>query len=139
MADLRLRLVVPVLRLGPVTVDPIQAVAGQPLAALLGSVVEGQRPVPGGDALDLRLPDGVGAAVPLGPLGEAGLRNARGRLVLSVPLPLVGRVAEALGAYVVGRWPGVRFCEELAVELPVGVDVALPLVGVASLTVRRLG
>lgn len=139
MGDLRLRLVVPVLRVGPVRVDPIEAVAGRSLATLLGPLVTSQRPVDRGDALDLRLAEGVGAALPLGPLGEAGLRNARGRLVLSVPLLLVGRVAEALGVYVIGRRPGAGLCEDLVVELPVGVDVVLPLAGVAALTVRRLG
>ena len=39
------------------------------------------------DRPPLRLPDGEGASLPLGPFGEFGFYNSRGRLVLTVPRP----------------------------------------------------
>lgn len=138
MGELVLELTVPVLRIGPLRVDPIAAVTGRPLGTLLGALLRGPpRPTSNGEVLTLALPDGLGASVPLGLLGELGLRHDGGFLVLSVPLPAVGGVLDALGGCVVRRAPGLRLAEELWLDLPVGRALELTLAGV-RLALRRV-
>ncbi|MCA9568868.1 MAG: hypothetical protein KC656_13545 [Myxococcales bacterium] len=138
MAELRLRLTVPMIRLGPLTVDPIQAVLGRSVAEVFGALLLASRPTASGQELDVRLPDTVGASVPLGIAGEAGFRNERGALVLAVPRVLVGQVERALESYVVGRQSGPGATEELRVLLPVGRPVDVPLASLATIRVCRL-
>lgn len=138
MGELVLELTVPVLRLGPLRVDPIAAVAGRPLGTLLGALLRGPpRATADGEVLTLALPEGLGAAIPLGLLGELGLRHDRGYLVLSVPLPVVGGVMDALGGCVVRRAPGLRFAEDLWLDLPTGRPLEVAVAG-TRLAIRRI-
>lgn len=139
MGDLVLELTVPVLRIGPLRVDPIAAITGRPLGTLLARLLRGPpRPTDHGEVLTLALPDGLGAAIPLGLLGELGLRHDRGYLVLSVPLVAVAGVMDALGACVVHRAPGLRLAEELWLDLPSGRALEVKLAG-TRLAIRRIG
>ena len=139
MGELRLRLVLPLVRLGPVTVDPIQAVLGKSVADVFGPLVTSRRDTPDGQQLDVRLPPSIGATVPLGVVGEAGFRNEAGRLVLSAPRLLSGALERALRRYVVGRQAGPAGLEELTVDLPPGRPVDLPLGSLATISVCRIG
>ena len=93
---IRVNLTMPVTRIGfgPFSVDPLQEVIGAPLSEILSSLMVRpvfRRPSEAGPAVEvyaLALPDGEGAAVPLGQWGEVGFRNARSLLVLTVPLPM---------------------------------------------------
>lgn len=139
MGDLRLRLVLPVFRLGPLTIDPIKAVLGQSVADVFGPLVVASRDTREGQQLDLRLPHHVGATVPLGVMGEAGFRNERGMLVLSVPRLFARQTEEALQPHVTGRQLGPGGQEELFVELPLGRPLDLPLGTLATISICRIG
>lgn len=139
MSDLRLRLVLPVFRVGPLTIDPIKAVLGQSVADIFGPLVTATRDTADGQQLDVRLPHLVGANVPLGVMGEAGFRNERGQLILSLPRFIAGQTERALSPYVVGRQLGPVGQEELTVELPPGRPVELPLGAVATISICRIG
>ena len=139
MADLRLRLVLPVFRMGPVTIDPIKAVLGQSVCDIFGPLITAVRDTADGQQLDVRLPNQVGANVPLGVIGEAGFRNESGRLILSMPRFIAGQTERALSPYVVARQLGPNGLEELAVELPPGRPIELPLGSLATITICRIG
>ena len=139
MNDLRLRLVLPVFRVGPITIDPIKAVLGQSVADIFGPLVTANRDTADGQQLDVRLPDQVGADVPLGVVGQAGFRNERGQLILSLPRFIAGQTERALSPFVVGRRLGPAGQEELIVELPPGRPVELPLGAVATILICRIG
>lgn len=139
MLELRLRLVIPVFRVGPITIDPIKAVLGESVAEIFGPLITANRDTPSGQQLDVRLPNQVGATVPLGVVGEAGFRNEGGRLVLSMPRFLAGQAERALSPFVVGRQLGPVGQEELTVELPPGRPLELPLGALATITICRIG
>ena len=108
-------------------------------AIFLGPLVIAEGPTPDGNQLDVRLPDQVGATVPLGVAGEAGFRNEGGRLVLSMPRFIAGQAERALSSFVVGRKVGPGGQEELIVELPCSRTVELPLGSLATITICRIG
>ena len=89
-------------------VDPIAAFLGRPLDDVLASVMRGPVTIRRdanaqvSEVYPLFLPDGEGAAVPLGAFGELGLANDHGVLVLSVPLIAAREVARQLGDAVIG-------------------------------------
>mgnify|MGYP007046944818 CR=1 FL=1 len=93
-AELRVNLCMPVTRVGfgPFSFDAVEHLIGAPLTDILESLLTGptyRRPSDAGPAIEvypLALPDGEGAAVPLGAWGELGFANQRGLLVLTVPL-----------------------------------------------------
>jgi len=92
--EIRINLALPVTRVGfgIFTFDPLEQMIGAPLTEILESLMTGpvyRRPSAVGPAVEvypLALPDGEGAAVPLGVWGELGFFNERGLLVLTVPL-----------------------------------------------------
>ena len=102
---IRFSLTLPVTRfgVGPFSFDLVERAIGAPVAELLSSMMTGpvqRRPSAGGPAIDvypLALPKGEGLAIPLGALGELGVRNDSGLLELTVP-----RRAEA---WILGRVP----------------------------------
>jgi hypothetical protein len=109
MTDLRVNLVLPVLRLGvgPFSFDPIAQLVGAPIAELLEPVLAGPvliRPQGAGPAVEiypLRLPEGEGASLALGKLGELGFQNVGGQLVLTVPRAVARWVSSRFGASIV--------------------------------------
>ena len=129
-ADLRLDLVVPVLRLG--AFDPVEHFLGARIADLVEPLLAGPiaaRRLRSGALVEvypLRLPDGEGLGLPLGAWGEAGLANVDGRLVLTVPRAAARLVATALGRAVLGSTPCAGGFE-LVVELRPGLRAAWPL------------
>jgi hypothetical protein len=102
-------LVMPVSRIGfgPFSFDPLEQLIGAPLTEILESLMTGptfRRPSALGPAVEvfpLALPDGEGAAVPLGAWGELGFRNEAGLLVLTVPLQGGKWVEQRLGDAIV--------------------------------------
>jgi hypothetical protein len=109
MTDLRVNLVLPVLRLGagPFSFDPIAHLVGAPIAELLEPVLAGDPVIrspqngPPVEVFPLRLPEGEGASLALGKLGEIGFQNVAGQLVLTVPRAAARWVTSRFGAAVV--------------------------------------
>ena len=93
-AEIRINLALPVTRVGfgPFSFDPLEQVIGVPLVEILEPLMTGptyRRPSATGPAVEvypLALPDGEGAAVPLGAWGELGFHAEGGLLVLTVPM-----------------------------------------------------
>ena len=96
MRDIRLDLSVPVLAfgVGPFRFDPIQTLLGCSFEDLVESLLVApsfERAAAGGGRVTvypLALPDGEGAAIPLGRFGEASFANEAGQLVLIVPVAM---------------------------------------------------
>lgn len=151
MSDIRVNLTLPVLRLGlgPFAFDPLERLVGARIGDLLEPVMSGPvvvRPSVSGPAVEvypLRLPEGEGASVALGQLGELGFANDRGRLALTVPLLAsrwlaahlggaivegpIPRVAEGgarVAAYLVVLRPGMRASWPLGALGEVGIEAA---------------
>jgi hypothetical protein len=109
MTDLRVNLVLPLLRLGvgPFSFDPIAHLVGAPIAELLEPVLAGAPVIrspqngPLVEVYPLRLPEGEGASLALGKLGEVGFQNVAGQLVLTVPRAAARWVTSRFGASVV--------------------------------------
>jgi hypothetical protein len=109
MTDLRVNLVLPVLRVGagPFSFDPIAHLVGAPIAELLEPVLAGDPVIrspqygPPVEVFPLRLPEGEGASLALGKLGELGFQNVGGQLVLTVPRVVARWVSSRFGAAVV--------------------------------------
>jgi hypothetical protein len=146
LSDLRVDLVVPVLRLGagPLSFDPVEHFVGARICDLLEPLLAGPvaaRRLPSGTLVEvfpLRLPAGDGASIVLGRWGELGVGNMNGHLVLTVPRIAAGWVAASLGsgvldvrelpgrmvAYTIALRPGLRAAwplgslGEIAVETP---------------------
>ena len=82
------------LRLGPIAIDGVEALLGVSLADILDPLMPAPRFTrtneAGGevDVYPLAIPDGEGASVPVKRVGEIGLRNYRGYLVLILPAAL---------------------------------------------------
>jgi hypothetical protein len=108
---LHLDLTLPVLRLGagPFSFDPLEQLLGARVSDLLQPLMRGptsQRRTAQGVLVDLyplALPEGEGASVPLGALGELGFFNEGGLLVLTVPALSVPFLVSRLGSAVVRR------------------------------------
>ena len=91
---IHLDLVLPVIKVGfgIFAIDPVEQMIGMPIAealSLLLHVPVHKRPSAAGAAVDvypLALPEGGGAAVPLGRFGELDFKNRQGPLILTVPL-----------------------------------------------------
>ena len=109
MSDLRIDLVLPLLRLGvgPFSFDPIEHLVGAKVADLLAPLLSGPITIrrseghPDVEIYPLRLPDGEGASLSLGQLGELGFQNEGGQLLLRVPRPAARWVSSRLGASLV--------------------------------------
>jgi hypothetical protein len=107
--DIRVDLTLPVVRIGfgPFRFDPIEQLIGAPVVDLVEPLLAGPvttRPSAAGPALEvfpLRLPDGEGASIPLGPFGELGFYNAGGRLVLTVPRAAESWIAQRFAGAIV--------------------------------------
>ena len=92
--EIRINLALPITRVGfgPFSFDPLEQMIGVPLVEILEPMMTGpkyRRPSVSGPAVEvypLSLPDGEGAAVPLGAWGELGFHAERGLLVLTVPM-----------------------------------------------------
>ncbi len=92
MSTILLDLVVPVTRiqLGSLVFDPLEQALGRPLSEVLRPVCVGsptQRETPSGpqDVYRLVVPPGESVSVGLGPVGELGLGNTDGQLVITTP------------------------------------------------------
>lgn len=138
---IRVNLTMPVTRIGfgMFSVDPLQEIIGAPLSEILSSLMVRpvfRRPSEAGPAVEvyaLALPDGEGAAVPLGQWGEVGFRNARSLLVLTVPLPMAGWVRQKVGS-AIEKGPietlsldGTARVAEFWIRLHPGMRAAFPL------------
>jgi hypothetical protein len=99
VSAIRVDVTLPVLRIGmgPYTFDPLERLLGAPVEDLLGSLMAGpvvQRRTESGLTLDvypLALPDGEGATLPLGGLGELGFFNlcrAKHKFAYAEPAPM---------------------------------------------------
>ena len=130
-ADLRLDLVVPVLRLG--AFDPVEHFVGAKIADLVEPLLSGPigaRRLRSGALVEvypLRLPDGEGAGIALGTWGELAFANVAGQLVLTVPRVSARWIGAALGGALVDarERPGGR--AELTVAVRPGLRTAWPL------------
>ena len=130
-ADLRLDLVVPVLRLG--AFDPVEHFVGAKIADLVEPLLSGPigaRRLRSGALVEvypLRLPDGEGAGIALGAWGELAFANVAGQLVLTVPRVSARWIGAALGGALVDarERPGGR--AELTVAVRPGLRTAWPL------------
>lgn len=106
---IRINLAFPVTRVGFgfFSFDPITQALGAPLAEILSSLMVApvyRRPSQAGPAVDvypLALPEGEGASLHLGHLGDVGFTNDRGWLVITVPLPTSGWVQQRLAHLIV--------------------------------------
>lgn len=149
MSAIRVVLTLPVLRLGvgPFAIDPLEHLVGAKVSDLLGPLMTGpvtQRRTEAGvlvDVYPLALPEGEGATVPLGGLGELGFFNARGLLVLTVPAAAASWVAARLGAAVVERAEGRSLdgrsrVVALTLRLHPGARAAWPLGGMGEVGVE---
>ena len=138
---IRFRLTLPCTQvgLGTLSFDPVAQVLGMSVQEVLESLLEDEpsvRPSASGPSLEvfpLALPNGEGASVALGALGELGLFNDGGLLLLTVPLSAVRWVQECAGTMVV-RGPERRAATqsggrvaELWLRLRPGARVSLPL------------
>ena len=103
---LRLNLTLPILRIGigPFTLDPLEQLVGAKVTDLLGALMIGpvgqrrcERSGVNVDVYPLALPDGEGASVPLGHLGELGFFNDTGIVALTVPAATAAWMATRLG------------------------------------------
>jgi hypothetical protein len=140
---LHLDLTLPVLRLGmgPFSFDPLEHFLGARLSDLLEPLMRGavsQKRTDSGALVDLyplMLPEGEGASVPLGALGELGFFNDSGLLVLTVPALSVPFVVSRLGSAVVRRSAPILASDgrtrlvELGVEWRAGARATFPLGG----------
>ena len=90
------------IRLGPISIDGVEALLGVSLADILGPLMPAPRftrtTETGGevDVYPLAIPDGEGASVPVKHVGEIGMRNYRGYLVLILPAGLAEVMREQL-------------------------------------------
>ena len=133
---------------GPCGFDPVERILGAPLAEILESVLVApvsRRPSAAGPAVDvypLALPDGEGALIPLGSLGEIGFFNDRGLLTLTVPMPMRRWVAERTAAITV-RGPedylssdGAARVVRLWVRLQPGMRLGLPVPAIGEIALE---
>lgn len=112
---IRLNLAFPVTRMGfgMFQFDPLTHALGAPLTEILSSLMVGkvyQRPSLAGPAVDvypLALPEGEGASLKLGHLGEVAFSNDRGWLVITVPLPVSTWVQQRLNHLIVDGKAGL--------------------------------
>lgn len=149
---LRLNLTLPAsqMKIGPVSVDPIQLLFGASLSEVLSSLMVGpksQRTTPEGATLDvypLAIPEGQGAAVPVRFQGEVGFRNYRGMFVLIVPASMSEVVRGQLAGEIAAKTAaGPRLSQgtsgpiaEYAIRLMPGMRKAVPLGAVGELGIE---
>jgi hypothetical protein len=140
---LRLELSLPCLRLGlgPFSFDPLEQLVGAKISDLLEPLMSGpvtQRRTTAGATIDLyplALPDGEGAAVPLGAWGELGFANEQGLLLLTLPALSAPFVVPRLGEALVGRpepalsLDGRHRVVNLRLQLRPGARASFPLGG----------
>ena len=139
--DLRVDLVVPVMRLGfgAFALDPVRQLIGMPLEEVLESLLVGpvtQRPSVAGPSVEvypLALPEGEGASVPLGQWGELGFANEGGNMVLTAPM-VARKMLEARMAGALVEEPRVGLSSdgrsrvvEMTVRLRPGMRMGVPL------------
>lgn len=148
MTDIRINLVLPVLRIGagPFSFDPIAHLLGEPIVSLLEPILAGPvqlRPSDGGPAVEvypLRLPDGEGAKLALGALGALGVHNVAGRLVLTVPKPAARWIQSRFGAAIVDgpreAIVGDARVTCFVIELQSGMRASLPIGALGELGIE---
>lgn len=150
MADIRIDLSVPVLAfgVGPFKFDPVATFLGCSFEDIVESLLVApsfRRRTGTGAELDvfpLALPDGEGAGLPLGRLGEASFQNRGGELVLHTPRGLrsmlLPRVQHLLvrPARVVRSDSGESL--EVALRLRPGLAFRLPLGSLGELGIECL-
>lgn len=141
MNAIRVDVTLPVLRLGlgPFVVDPLEQLVGARVSDLLEPLMRGpqtQRRTEAGvlvDVYPLALPDGEGAAIPLGSFGELGFFNDRSVLLLTVPALSAPFVVPRLGDSLLGppergmSTDGRSRIVNLRVKLEAGAKAAFPL------------
>lgn len=90
------------IRLGPISIDGVEALLGVSLTAILDPLMHAPRfsrsTEAGGevDVYPLAIPDGEGASVPIKRIGEVGFRNFKGYLILILPAGLSEVMREQL-------------------------------------------
>jgi hypothetical protein len=150
VSAIRVAVTLPVLRfgVGPFAVDPLERLLGARVSDLLEPLMTGPmvpRRTEAGllvDVYPLALPDGEGATLPLGRLGDFGIFNMGGVLVLTVPLAAAPLIAPRLGDALVGRseptpsLDGRSRVVRLAIRLPVGSRITLPLGSIGEIGVE---
>lgn len=148
MADIRIDLSVPVMTfgVGPFQFDPVATFLGCSFEDIVESLMVApsfQRPGPTGGVVDifpLALPDGEGAAIPLGRFGAAAFENRGGELVLHLPRGLRAVILPRVQSLLV-RPPIVTATPhgeavEVALRLRPGLTFRLPLGGLGELGVE---
>lgn len=127
---LRVELLVPVLRLGPIAMD-LRHIGGVTLSDVLAPVLDGTKRREGDTTVwPLAIPDGITVQLPL-PFGRFGVGSQRGRLVVEAPPAFAG----AMTAW--GRTDGAVIqhadgCTRLLMT-PEALDgLKLPLPGMAE-------
>jgi len=143
-------LVLPVCRFGfgPFSINPIEQFIGAPIADILEPLMLGpvqRRPSASGTAVEvypLALPDGEGAAIPLGQFGELGFVNRGGLLQLTAPWSTAGWMRERLGDALV-HGPSRRLADdggatlaECWVRLRAGMRAAFPLGALGEMAIE---
>jgi hypothetical protein len=148
MTDIRIDLSVPVLSfgVGPFQFDPVTSLLGCTFESIVESLMVApayRRTVASGGQVEvfpLALPDGEGAALPLGRFGEAGFHNRSGELVLHVPRSLGATVLPRLQRLLVRPLGTVQtpsgVVTEAALRLQPGMAFRLPLGGLGELGVE---
>jgi hypothetical protein len=150
MTDIRLDLTVPVLSfgVGPFHFDPIARLLGCSFEDIVESLMVApsyRQTTPTGaivDVFPLALPDGEGAALPLGRFGEAAFHNRAGDLVLHIPRGLRDLVLPRLDGLLV-RSPravptATGSATEAVLRLRPGSALRLPLGGLGEVGIAAV-
>ncbi len=147
---IRLNLVLPVCRFGfgPFSIDPVEQLIGAPVADILEPLMIGpvqRRPSASGTAVEvypLALPDGEGAAIPLGQFGELGFQAKGGLLLLTAPWTAAPWLQDRFGtALVAGPHQriaddGAALLAECWVRLKTGMRAAFPLGALGEMAIE---
>ena len=130
------------IRLGPISIDGVEALLGVSLAQVLDPLMPAPRfsrtTEAGGevDVYPLAIPDGEGATVPVKHLGPVGFRNFKGYLILILPAGLAEVMREQLADEIRNkraagprpiRDPDGSLAVEFAIALRPGMKKVVPL------------
>ncbi len=130
------------IRLGPISIDGVEALLGVSLAQILDPLMPAPRfsrtTESGGEVevYPLAIPDGEGATVPVKRLGSIGFRNFKGYLILVLPAGLAEVMREQLAEEIrnkraagprPARDPDGALVVEFAIALRPGMRKVVPL------------